>query len=68
MNYPIHVDTICMDLSILYFNGLPVKFSVKWGFSYPEDCFIIAKVQTLVKRRSGFKLKLVVILKNVFKG
>ena len=24
-----HIDTICMELSILYFKGLPVKTSIK---------------------------------------
>ena len=26
MDYPIHVDTISIELAILYFKGLPVKF------------------------------------------
>ena len=28
MDYPIHIDTICMELSILYFKGLPVKLFI----------------------------------------
>ena len=29
MDYPIHIDTILMELSILYFKGLPIKISLK---------------------------------------
>ena len=29
MDYPIHIDTLSMELSILYFKGLPVKISIK---------------------------------------
>ena len=33
MDYPIHIDTISMDLSILYFKGLPAKYFIKL---YPD--------------------------------
>ena len=36
MNYTIHIGTISMDLSILYFKGLPIKISIKWYISVPE--------------------------------
>ena len=26
MDYPLHIGTISMELSILYFKGLPIKF------------------------------------------
>ena len=29
MDYSIRIDTISMELSILYFKGLPVKISIK---------------------------------------
>ena len=29
MDYPIHIDAISMELSILYFKGLLVKISLK---------------------------------------
>ena len=28
MDYPIHIDAISKELSILYFKGLPVKISI----------------------------------------
>ena len=28
-DYPIQIDTISMELSILYFKGLPVKMPIK---------------------------------------
>ena len=44
MDYPIHIDTISMELSVLYFKVLLVKISIKWCISVPEDClyFILA--------------------------
>ena len=39
-----HVDTICMKLSIMYFMGLPVKISINDVFvSVQEDCFYLRK-------------------------
>ena len=38
MFYPIHIDIISMELSILYFKGSQVKRCI----SVPEDCFILA--------------------------
>ena len=29
MDYPIHIDTISMELSIFYFEGLPIIFIKK---------------------------------------
>ena len=29
MDYPIHIDTISMGLSVSYFKGLQVKISIK---------------------------------------
>ena len=43
MDCPIYIDTQSMELSILYFNGLPVKISMKWGISVPEDCVYLSK-------------------------
>ena len=38
--YPTHIDTISMELSILYLKGLPVKItSIKLCIYVPEDCF-----------------------------
>ena len=33
MDYPIHIDTISKESSILYVKGLPVKISIKWFIS-----------------------------------
>ena len=35
MDYPIHIDTLSMELFILYFKGFPVKISIKWYISAP---------------------------------
>ena len=43
MDCPIHINTLSMELSILYFKGLQVKISMKWGISVPEDCFFLSK-------------------------
>ena len=42
MDYHIHIDTISMELSILYFKGLLVLISLKRCISVTEDCFILA--------------------------
>ena len=42
MDYAIHINTISMELSILYSKGLLVKISIKWCISVPEDLFILA--------------------------
>ena len=34
MDYPIHIDTVSLELSILYFKGLLVKNSLKWCVLY----------------------------------
>ena len=36
MDYPIHIDAISMELSILYFKGLPAEISIKWYVNVPE--------------------------------
>ena len=43
MDYPIHIDTFSMELTILYFKGLPVKISIKWWTSVLEDWFVLGK-------------------------
>ena len=54
MDFPIHIDTISMEESILYFKGLSVKISMKWCTSIPEDYFYHEQtVQTLTKCRSS---------------
>ena len=42
--YPIHIDidTISMELSILYFKGSTVKHSIKLCSPVPEYCFMLA--------------------------
>ena len=40
-DYPIHIDTISMELSIFYSKGLPVKISIKRCISVNEDCVLI---------------------------
>ena len=42
MDYAIHIDTIRIELSILYFKGLLGKFSIKLCIICPEGCFILA--------------------------
>ena len=32
---------ISMELSILYFKGLPVKISLRWSIFVTQDCFYI---------------------------
>ena len=44
MDYPIYIDTISMDLSILYLKGTQVKISKIKYISVPEDCFILANI------------------------
>ena len=36
-----YMDTIGMELSILYFKGLPVKISIRLCISVPQDCFYL---------------------------
>ena len=43
MDYPIHIDTTRLKYGIvhfLYFKGLPVKISIKWYISVPEDLYL----------------------------
>ena len=42
MDYPIHIDTISMELSILYFKGLSVKISKNYAFLSLKIVFILA--------------------------
>ena len=42
MDYPIHIDTISMELFILYFDGFPVKLSINDVFLSLKIVFIIA--------------------------
>ena len=42
MNYPILINTISMELSILYLKGLAVSSSIKLSSSVPEDYFYLA--------------------------
>ena len=43
MDSPIHIDTISMKLSTLYFKRLPIKISIKLCISVHEDCFYLSK-------------------------
>ena len=40
MDYPVHIDTTSMALSILYFKGLLIKISIEYCISVPEDRFL----------------------------
>ena len=42
MDYPIHIASTSMELSILYLKGLPVKFSINRCISVPKIVFILA--------------------------
>ena len=42
IDYPIHIDTISMELSILYFKGLQVKISINDAFLSLRIVFILA--------------------------
>ena len=42
MDYPIHIDTISMELSILYLKGLPVKFLQNDVFLSLKNVFVVA--------------------------
>ena len=41
MHYFMHIDKISMELSILYFNWLPFKISIKLCISIHEDCLYL---------------------------
>ena len=43
MDYPIHIDTISIELSILHLKGLPVKFLYNDVFLSLMIVFILAK-------------------------
>ena len=43
LNQPIHVDTISIELSLIYFKGLVFKIAKKWFTSVPEYCFYPSK-------------------------
>ena len=43
IDYPIHIDTISVEFSMLYFKGLSVKISVKRCILVPEDDFSLCK-------------------------
>ena len=45
MDFPIHVDTMSMGLSIVYFKGSQLKFSKVWCVSVSESCFIFNSKQ-----------------------
>ena len=46
MEYPIHINTISMGLSILYFKGLPVKASIyKMMYYCPRRLFLSLKIE-----------------------
>ena len=72
MDYLIHIDTVTMELSILYFKGLRVKFSKKmmYIFYVPKDCFILANSANLDKMSPymAFHLSLQHLPKYLFTG
>ena len=39
MDYPNHIDTIRMELCILYLKGLLVKISIRWCISFADIFF-----------------------------
>ena len=43
MDYPIHIDAISTDLSILYFEGLPVQISKNMMYFCPWRLFLSMK-------------------------
>ena len=69
MGYPMHIDTISMELSIWYFKGLSVKLSIKWHISVPVLFLshqLYIHIETTSKKLSIFYFKglLVKILLN----
>ena len=40
IKHPVHINTLSMKLSNLYFNGLLIKISIQWCTSVSEDCFL----------------------------
>ena len=49
---PYHIDTVSMELTILYYKGLRSKISIQRCISVPEDCFFTWQTeQTLMKYR-----------------
>ena len=47
MDFPIHVDKISMELSILYFKGLPVKIL------YKNEVLLSPKIAFILANSSG---------------
>ena len=43
MDFPIHIDTISMGLSIVHFKGSQVEFSKLCCIFVPEGCFNVSK-------------------------
>ena len=43
VDYPIHIDTVIMKESILYFYGLQAKISIKWCICVIEDMFYLSQ-------------------------
>ena len=43
MDFPIHIDAISMDLSILHFKGSHSEFSQLWRISALEGCISLSK-------------------------
>ena len=43
MDFPIYIDTIRMELPIVYFNGSQVDITKSWCVFVPEDCFSLSK-------------------------
>ena len=41
--FPIHIDTIRIELSTLYFKGSYVEISIKLCISVPDDSFNLSK-------------------------
>ena len=70
MDFPIHIDTISMGMSIVYFKGSLVEFSKLWLFLSLEVVLILAKSADSgeIKHYAAFHLGLHCLPKYPFRG
>ena len=73
MDFPTHIDTLSMGLSIVHFKETQVEFSKLWCISVPEDCFNLNKKckpwwNDEMQHYAAFHQGLHCLSKNPFRG
>ena len=70
MDFPIHIDTIRMGLSISHFKESQVEFSKLWCISVPEGFLILANsaYPDKMQHNAAFQLGLHCWPRFVFRG